>query len=142
MKVRPNVVLAVVAGLVVALAVVAGLVTATREPPRLDPATPSGAVQLFVRAVLAGDDEAAVALMDPALGCTAPLREAYRPRRVSLAVVSDRTSGRTATVVLDITEYTGGPFDAASSHREVFDLLGGQSGWLVTGHPWPVYACK
>lgn len=141
MNARPNLVLGVVAGLVVVLAVVAGVLSVTRRQPPPDPATPEGTVQLFVLAVIDGDDAAAVARLDPALGCTAPLREVYRPARVSLTVVSTRTTGGQATVVLDVSEAEGGIF-ASSSHREVYELQARDPGWIITGHPWPVYACK
>lgn len=138
---RPNLVLAVVAGLVVALAVIAGLLTATREPPELDPATPEGTVQLFVLAVIDGEDEKVVDYLDPALGCRAPLPEVYRPSRISMAVAESTTTGQTARVVLDVTEQAGGFLDS-STHREVFDLRADGDGWILTGHPWPIFSCK
>ncbi len=138
---RPNVVLATVTGLVIVLAVVAGLLTLRREPPQLDVSTPDGTVQTFVLAFIDGDDETAVAFLDPSLGCKAPLRDVYRPTRVSLTVASTKTTEPKATVVLDVTEYGGGPFDSWS-HREVYDLVRRDSGWMITGNPWPVYSCK
>lgn len=140
MSARPNVVLAVVAGLVVVLAVVAGLLTARREPPVLDLTTPAGTVQKYVLAITDNDDEAAIALLDPDLGCKAPLNT-YHPERASIAVVSTKISGQRASVVLDITEYGNGPFDSWS-HRETFELAARDSGWIITGNPWPVYSCK
>lgn len=140
MSTRPNLVLAVVAGLVVVLAVLAGLLTARREPPALDLATPEGTVQTYVLAVTGGDDEAAVALLDPELGCKVPLNT-YRPERASIAVVGTKISGERATVTLDITEYGTGLLDSWS-HREVFELISQDSGWIITGTPWPVYSCK
>ena len=93
MSARPNAVLAAITGLVVVLAVVAGVLTTRREPPTLDASTPEGTVQLFVLAFIEGEDEAAVAFLDPDLGCTAPCAmSTVRP--VSLALVSTKTSGR------------------------------------------------
>ena len=103
--------------------------------------TPDGTVQTFVLAFIDGDDETAVAFLDPSLGCTAPLRDRYRPTRVSLTVASTKTTEPKATVVLDVTEYGSGPFDSWS-HREVYDLVRRDSGWMITGNPWPVYSCK
>lgn len=141
MSARPNAVLAAITGLVVVLAVVAGVLTTRREPPTLDASTPEGTVQLFVLAFIEGEDEAAVASLDPDLGCTAPLRDVYRPTRVSLALVSTKTSGQSAQIVLDVTEYEGGPLNSWS-HRETYDLVRADSGWLITGNPWPIYSCK
>jgi len=141
MRARPSLVLAIITGLVVVLAVIAGVLTTRRGPPALDATTPEGTVQLFVLAFIEGEDESAVAFLDPDLGCTAPLREVYRPTRVSLAVVSTRTSGQHADVVLEVTEYDNGPFDSWS-HREAYDLVRADSGWLITGNPWPIYSCR
>ena len=92
-------------------------------------------------AFVEGDDDQAVALLDPALGCSAPLRDVYRPSRVSLSVVSSKITGEEGVVVLDVTEYSGGLFDSWS-HREDFYLIRADGSWLITGNPWPVYSCK
>ena len=141
MKTRPNLVLAVVAGLVVLLAIVAGILAATREQPALDPTTPEGTAQLLALAVIDGDDEEAVSYLDPALGCSAPLPEIYRPTRLSIAVVDTTIDGDRATVVLNVTESSGGLLDSYD-HREVIELKADGDRWLATGHPWPIYACK
>ena len=141
MNTRPNLVLAVVAGLVVLLAVVAGVMAGTREPPNLDPSTPDGTAQLLALAVIEGDDEEAVTYLDPALGCTTPLPEVYRPSRVSLAVVDTTITGARATVVLTVTESSGGLL-SSYDHREVIELKADGDRWLATGHPWPIYSCK
>lgn len=141
MNTRPNLVLAVVAGLVVLLAVVAGVMAGTREPPNLDPSTPDGTAQLLALAVIEGDDEEAVTYLDPALGCTTPLPEVYRPTRMSLAVVDTTIKGDRATVVLNVTESSGGLL-SSYDHREVIELKADGDRWLATGHPWPIYSCK
>lgn len=143
MKARPNLVLAVVVGVVAVLVVVAAVVAATRTPPTADPATPQGTVQLFVTAVLDGDDRAAVALLDPKLGCTVPLpQRGLSGTRVTFAIAGTRDFGDTASVDIDVTEYrSGGPFEA-NSHRESYQLFTDDGRWLITGEPWPVYICE
>lgn len=141
MTARPNVVLATVTGLVIVLAVLAAVLTLRRQPPEFDPATPEGTVQLFVVALIDGDDEAAVRYLHPDLECRAPLRNSYRPSAIQLSVVSSQTTGDDATVVVEVTEQQDGPFNSWS-HREVFDLVRDGSGWLITGNPWPIYSCK
>lgn len=141
MRSRPNLVLAIVAGLVVVLAVVAWAVASRREPPKLDPTTPEGIVQTYILALVDGDDEAAVARLDPSLGCSSPLPGTYLTRPVSLTLVSSRTTGQDAVVVFDITEHGDSPFDSWS-HRETFQLSRSGSAWLIVGNPWPVYGCK
>ncbi len=142
MKERPNLVLAVVVGVIAVLVVVAAVVSTTRTPPVADPTTPEGTVQLFVTAVLEGDDEAAVALLDPALGCRAPLpSRGLSGVRATVAVAGTRVVGERATVELDVTEYRDGPLEA-NSHRESYQLVAARGGWLITGEPWPVYVCE
>ncbi|MHA6513240.1 hypothetical protein [Tessaracoccus sp. G1721] len=141
MNTRPNVVLAVVAGLVVLLAIVAGVMATNREPPEMDPGTPDGTAQLLALAVIDGDDEEAVSYLDPALGCTVPLPEVYRPTRMSMSVVDTKVDGDRATVVLNVTESSGGLF-SSYDHREVIELKADGDGWMATGHPWPIYSCK
>lgn len=140
MQKRPNVVLAIVAALVIVIAVVAGVVNFTRDTPTIDSSTPDGTVQLFVQAIITEDDARAAELLDPSLGCAAPFVEVYRPPGVVLDVISVETSGSSASVVLDVTERDS-PWNSWT-HREYFDLVHSDSGWLITGAPWPVYACK
>ncbi len=142
MSARPNIVLAVVAGLVVVMAVIAGLFSANRQLPDLDPRTPEGTVQLYVLAIIDSDDEEAVAFLDPALGCTAPLRNLYRPQRLSMTVAGTKTTGGRATVTLNLTEYSGTGLLDSWEHRETFELMASGDRWIITGNPWPVYACK
>jgi hypothetical protein len=51
----PNRVLAAVVGVVVLLAGIAGVVAANRTAPTLDPSSPQGVVQQYLKAVLDGD---------------------------------------------------------------------------------------
>ena len=141
MNTRPHAVLGVVAAVVALLAVLAVVLTVTRDQPSLDPGTPDGVTQLYVLALIDGDDDEAIAHLDPALGCSAPLTSVPRPLRVSVTVVDTRIEGETAVVVADVTESGGGMFETWE-HREEFDLRRIGGAWLLTGHPWPVYGCK
>lgn len=140
MKARPNLVLAGAFVVVVALALIAWVFSVNRSSPQLSAATPDGAAQLYVLAIVSGDDGAAVALLDPELGCTAPLLT-YVSDRASIAVVDTKSVGDKATVTLDITEYSGGLLDVGS-HQETLELRHVDDGWLVTGEPWPLYRCE
>lgn len=140
MTARPNLVLLVVAGLVLVLLVVAELAANTRNAPELDRATPEGTVQLFLRAVFEGDDEEVVALLDPALGCSAPL-EIYVGDAARVGVVSVAVRGDTATVVVEITEQSGVGVLDSWTHRESYRLTR-DGDWLITGDPWPVFSCE
>lgn len=137
MSARPNVVLAVVAGLVVTLAVVAAVVSGAREHPELDPTTPEGAVQIFLTAVFDGDEDAAAGHLDPDLGCEPPF-DVYLPTGARIDVVSTSTEGDEAHVVVDVVERTGGLVPDEWTHRQAYDLTADGDGWLLTGAPWPV----
>ncbi len=141
MRNRPNLVLAIVAALVTVMAIVAWTVSAMRKPPELDLTTPAGTVQAYIAALAANDDESAVALLDPKLGCKAPLPEQYLTGRVSASLTSSKEADGRATVAFDVTQYGDAPFDSWSQ-REVFELVRTDSGWLITGEPWPIYSCE
>lgn len=142
MKERPNLVLAIVAAVVVLLAAVAALLAVNRQPPDLDPSTPEGTVQLFVRAVLEGDDEEAVGYLDPSLGCKAPLPDLYRPQGATLTLVDSVTRGDTAEVTIDITEQAGVGLFGSWSHRETLQVRAEGDGWLIQRDSWPIYSCR
>ena len=144
MRSRPNVVLLVIAALVVGLAVIAAVVSANRTTPSPDLATPEGVVQAYVVAVIDADQEKMESFLDPGLGCKAPFPYFSPPQAASLALVSSRTSGSTATVVVEITEGEGrGPFlGGIYTHRENFTLVSRNDRWLISGNPWPIYECK
>lgn len=139
MSSRPTTVLGFVAALVVVLAVVAAVVSATRERPELDPATPEGVVQLYVRALFDDDVAGAVEYLDPALGCSERLPEVYLPETARVGVGPVTRTGESATVDLRIEEGAG--LDTWS-HRETFTLRRDGETWLITGHPWPIYECE
>ncbi len=141
MRNRPNLVLAIVAALVVVLAIVAWTVSAMRKPPEQDLTTPAGTVQAYIAALAKNDDETAVSLLDPKLGCKAPLRDQYLTGRVSANLVSSKETDDKATVAFEVTQYGDAPFDSWSQ-RELFELVRTDSGWMITGEPWPIYSCK
>lgn len=141
MKSRPNAVLAVTAVLVAAMAVAALLLTTLRKAPEPDLATPEGTVQAYLTAIADHDDARAVELLDPELGCSAPLPEGFRQDGMAASLVSTRTDGDRATVVVELTNYSG---DALSSWSEriEFRLVDRGAGWLLTGDVWPYFGCE
>lgn len=138
---RADLVLAVVAALVVALAVAAWVVSSNRQPTPLPSGSPEATVQAYLRAVADGDDKAVVELLDPALGCSAPMPQSYVQDAFSSVLVSSTTTGDRAVVVFELTHYGDAPFDSWSQ-RESFDLVRAAPGWLIGGSPWPVFGCK
>lgn len=141
MKNRPNLVLAVVAAVAIVLAVVAWVFSASQSSVDADPSTPEGTVQIYVKALAENDDETVVSLLDPRLGCEVPLGTGYISNPVSLTLVSSKIDGDKAVVAFEVTEQGDSIYDTWS-HREVFNLVRKDSGWMLTEEPWPVYTCK
>ena len=139
MNVRPNTVLAIAGVLVAALALVAVLLSAQRQHTDFDEDTPEGVAQLYVVSLIKGDDEVALRLLDPELGCSLPFA-AERILATISASTSSSNNGDTATVALDITELDSGP--PSWSHRETFELSKTDGNWRIVGEPWPVYGCE
>lgn len=141
---RPNRVLAVVVAAVVILGIVAGVVAANRTVPILDPETPDGAVQTYLRAILEGDDEMAADLLSPSTGCDATdVAAAFATDSARIVLLESAVDGDTAAVSVEITESAGeGPFGAAEfSHEEHLTLRNEGGRWLLAGEPWPLYFC-
>lgn len=140
MRARPTTVLAIVAALVVALALIAAIVSNGRERPQLDASTPEGVVQLYVTALFDDDVPGAVKHLDPVLGCTDPLPEAYISDVSWISVVKTTKNDDTAQVQLQVEEGSG--LDGTWSHTENFTLRSVSGTWLITGEPWPIYNCN
>jgi len=139
-----NRVLAVFVGAVVLLAVLAGVMVANRATPALDPHTPEGVVQGYLKAVIAGDYPAAAELLSPSSGCdVSDLAAAYAPG--SARIVLDRTAvdGDHAVVTVDVTEGSeDGPFGSSgSSHTERITVQREGGVWKITGSPWLLSSC-
>ena len=140
MRARPTIILAIVAALVVVLAIVAAVVSANRQGPSLDPATPEGVVQLYIKAMFSDDPSAGVKYLDPALGCSDPLPEMYLGDASRVAVIKTTTTGDTAKVELRIEEGSG--IGGSYSHDEPFALRREGDTWLIVEEAWPLYGCK
>ena len=70
-----------------------------------------------------------------------PLGTGYISNPVSLTLVSSKIDGDKAVVAFEVTEQGDSIYDTWS-HREVFNLVRKDSGWMLTEEPWPVYTCK
>jgi hypothetical protein len=145
MSASPNRVLAVILGTVGVLAVTALALIALRPSPTFDPATPEGVVQGYLEAVFAGDETTAVGYIDPQSGCGEGDIARARIDGSSRAVLVDTDiDDSVARVEVEVTRSQGqGPFDYYEySQDQIFDLVHSADRWLLTGDPWPVYACS
>jgi hypothetical protein len=127
-------------GLAVAVAA-AVVVAALVRPASYEPGTPEAAVQEFVQAMLDDDAETALALIDPAGGCTLDALAVVRPDRVTARIGRVTIAGDVATVVVEFTESDGDLFGGEWSYRETFGLSRSGDGWAVENTTWFYTAC-
>lgn len=139
----PTVVLAIAVGVLVLLAVVAGVLSATRSGPDLPAGSPEAAIRDYVRAVQDRDAETAAGFLAPDGSCTSEDVERAlggSPSRVVLRSTS--TTGERAVVEIDLV-HSQGPWGSSEYRQEErFDLRRADSGWVITGEPWPMHYCE
>ncbi len=136
--------LAVIA-VVAALTVVAVLIATTTGEDELDPDTPEGAVQEYLRAIADRDAEAAHAWFSSELQqrcAVSHVRDAlqYGPGdfRAQLSEVIQRDG--TVDVFVDISQrYEGDLLGNDSTFSQVFSLTEEDGAWRFVDDPWPVY---
>jgi len=134
-------VLAAVVGLI-ALAVIVS-VTAGGESD-LDPATPEGAVQAYLRTVTERDAEGAWALFAPDLQARCSLssvRDAlrYGPRDFRAQLGDVEPHAETTDVFVEVTERYGGVFGGESTFEQVFPMTQLDGEWRLVDAPWPLW---
>lgn len=114
------------------------------EPEPYDPTSPEGVVQMFVNAVLAGDDDGAEALMtaDAQEHCTAVLGSTSEEYAVSLLDTSVTDDNATVRVLITTRYSAGGLFGPSEYQQEdSFGLDRTPGGWRVDRMPWQFGSC-
>lgn len=141
MKQVSNVVLAIITGLIVIVAIFAAIFANRDETARWAPDSPEATVQAYVQAVVDQDYPAALRHLDPALACNVSyFEQSYYPQDTAISFFQANVDGDRATVAVEIGSYDE-PFFDTFVHQEQFDLLQTDTGWMITGSPWPVYIC-
>jgi len=135
-------VLRVIGVLVVTAIAVAAVLSAVRSTPDLDPTTPEGVAQVFYRAILDGDDTAALLLMTPALRerCDGQhFRGFYYSDSVRVVLTGTDISSDEARVDVEIDRVSDpSPFDIEGySSRERLTMTKTDGGWEIAEAPWP-----
>ena len=130
-------------GIVVLLAITVALAL-SRQPATLAEGSPEAVVQAYAQAIVAGDEDAAAALLHPDLECTAgDLRDARVDDSIRVTLRESGINGTVADVEILVTITSGrGPFDTYEydeSHR--FELARAGDQWLITRRPWPWASC-
>lgn len=140
---KPNRVMGLVlGGLIVVVAAVA-IVVAVRPAPELDPTSPEGAVQSYLKAFLDDDMEEAVTWLAPALSCEPnDLFWAGYDESVRVALIDVTVNGDSARVTTEMAFGGGGPFSDEYSEEHTFRLERVDDRWLISSPPWPVFGCE
>ena len=133
--------LAIVVAIIAILAVVV-VVGANRETEQLDRATPEGVVQEYLNAVIEGDFDAAAAKFDPAGSCKVDdLDKAYFDNDVRVTLINSSETSTGAVVRVQVEVPSGAPLGGYYGEDHTFRLVKADTGWLISGIPWPMYEC-
>ncbi len=128
---------------VVALAavVVGGVLGSRRTIETHDLSTPEGVVQIYLRAALEGDGDAAVQWFTEELRADCSSGWYDEPRQATRVVLDDVSIvGDTASVDLTI-QVNQDPFDEYS-YTERIHLVRQADEWRIEQVPWPYYGCR
>jgi hypothetical protein len=138
---RANRVLGIV---IAAIAIVALIVVlAVKEPTaELDEGSPEGVVQQYLNAAIDKNFDQAKSFLASDTKCTADdFDRAYIQNSIRIGL-SDATSTEvSAKVTITIETSNGDPFGGSYSESQTFRLVKEDSGWKITGIPWPTYEC-
>jgi hypothetical protein len=142
MRTSPNRILTIIGAVIALAAIIALVMSVTRSDRAWDRSTPEGAVQAYLQAVQSGDNAQAATWFASDSECTVrDLDMAFAPRDVRVDLVSSEITGQTARVVIEIAWGTPGPFDRRMGEEQTYRLVRSGDRWLLSGIPWPVYAC-
>lgn len=138
----PNRVLAITVGALFIVAIIVAIFSAAKPEVVLDPKSPEGVVQAYLKAALEGNNQKAAQFFSAESVCDVQdLDRAYISDSARVDLVDSTIDGATAQVRIKVDIPTGGPFEnfMTEDHTLRLALSGGQ--WLLTGIPWPLYDC-
>lgn len=138
---RANRVLGIVVAAIAVVALIA--VFAVKEPTaELDKGSPEGVVQQYLNAAIEKDFDQAKSFLASDTKCAADdFDRAYIQDSIRIGL-SDATSTETsAKVTVTIETSNGDPFGGSYAETQTFRLVKEDSGWKITGIPWPTYEC-
>jgi hypothetical protein len=138
---RANKVLGIVLAAIAVVAVI--VVLSVNEPvAQLDKDSPEGAVQQYLGAITDKDFSQAMDYLASDSKCTIQdFERAYIQDSLRIGLSDLTTTANTASVTVKIETSSGDPFGGTYSETQTFTLTKEESGWKVTGIPWPTYEC-
>ena len=138
---RANRVLALVVAAIAVVSII--VVLAVRQPTtQLDANSPEGAVQKYLQAVSERDFNQALSYLAEDSKCTVEdFDRAYIQDSLRFGLSDTSVTGTTAVVTISIQSSNGDPFGGTYTEERSFRLMNSDSGWKITGIPWPTYDC-
>ncbi|MFM1778400.1 MAG: hypothetical protein RL741_1018 [Actinomycetota bacterium] len=132
-------------GLVVAAISIVALIAvlAFKETtPQLDANTPEGTVQQYLQSVTTRDFDSAITYLAIDTKCKIEdFDQAYFQDSIRISLSDTSITGDSASVKVSIENSNGDPFGGAYTESQAFRLTKSDSGWKISGIPWPTYQC-
>jgi uncharacterized protein YsxB (DUF464 family) len=138
---RANRVLGIVVAAISIVALIA--VLAVKETtPQLDAKTPEGTVQQYLQAVSERDFDSAITYLTSDTKCNLEdFDQAYLQDSIRISLSDTSITGDSASVKVSIENSNGDPFGGTYTESQAFRLTKTDSGWKISGIPWPTYQC-
>ena len=138
---RANKVLGIVLAAIAIVAVI--VVLSVNEPvAQLDKDSAEGTVQQYLGAITDKDFSQAMDYLASDSKCTIQdFERAYIQDSLRIGLSDLTTTADSASVTVKIDTSSGDPFYGGYSETQTFTLTKEESGWKVTGIPWPTYEC-
>lgn len=138
---RANRVLGIVIATIAVVALI--VVLAVKQPTaELDEGSPEAAVQQYLSAITERDFSQAMVSLASDSKCTLQdLDRAYIQDSLRIGLSDISSTDSTASVTVKIEVSNGEPFGSTYSETQTFRLIKDDSGWKLTGIPWPMYEC-
>jgi hypothetical protein len=138
---RANWVLGIVVAAISIVALIAVLAV-KEDTPQLDANTPEGSVQKYLQSVTARDFDSAITYLADNTKCKVEdFDQAYIQDSIRISLSDSSIKGDSASVKISIENSSGDPFSSGYSESQTFRLTKSDSGWKITGIPWPTYQC-
>jgi hypothetical protein len=138
---RANRVLGIVVAAISIVALIAVLAV-KEDTPQLDANTPEGSVQQYLQSVTERDFDTALTYLADNTKCKVEdFDQAYIQDSIRISLSDSSIKGDSASVKISIENSSGDPFSSGYTESQTFRLTKSDSGWKITGIPWPTYQC-
>ena len=110
--------------------------------PQLDSKTPEGTVQQYLQSVTDRDFNSAITYLATDSKCKIEdFDQAYIQDSLRISLSDTSITSDSASVKVSIENSSGDPFGSSYTESQIFRLTKSDSGWKISGIPWPTYQC-